>query len=113
MCSPSRLVIHHLPSVVMVSLRELVRGELAEGLVGSYRSIDAFPFAQGLVECGEVEARAREFQAFLSMGSLCPFHVAYFAWGNAVATQTDGCLAADTPTRTDPETLSHHPPVSP
>ena len=65
---------YHLLSVVLVSLQRLVRRELAQVLVWSYRVMDPFPFGQGLIECGEVEAQVREFVAFLSMGS--QFHVA-------------------------------------
>ena len=39
-------------------------------MVWSYGIIVAFPFAQGLVECGDVEARVRELVEFLGVGSL-------------------------------------------
>jgi len=43
--SSNRLVTHHLLSVAMVLLQELVRGEVTEGLMWTDSIIDEFPFA--------------------------------------------------------------------
>jgi len=69
------LVTHHLLSVVMALVQELLGGEVAEGLMWSYRIIDAFPFAEGLVEFGKFEARVGELVEFLGTGYLRPFHM--------------------------------------
>jgi len=45
MYSSNTLVTHHLLLVVMVLLQELVRGEVAEGLVRTNGIIDVFPLA--------------------------------------------------------------------
>ena len=69
------LVTHHLLSVVMVLVQELLGGEVAEGLVWSYSIIDVFPFTEGLVEFSKLEGGVCEFVEFLGMGSLGPFHM--------------------------------------
>ena len=73
--SSSTLVTHHLLSIVMVLLQELVRGEVSQGLVWSDGIIHVFPCAQRLVQLCYVEAAVGQFVEFLGMGSLCAFDV--------------------------------------
>jgi hypothetical protein len=66
---PSRLVTTPAPSVVMVLLNKLARGEVSEGLTWLSSVIDVFPCAKHLVGLARVEVAVSDFVELLSVGS--------------------------------------------